>query len=83
MSADNHMSYISQSHDMIQCELTSATLSSPIFAARQSGVSPPASRADMSALKTLTRARRRGREGRPVGSEKGREGGRERAREIK
>ena len=71
------MSYISRSHDMIQCELTSATLSSPIFAARLSGVSPAASRADVSALKTLTRARRKGREGRPVGSEKGREGGRE------
>ena len=56
--------------------LTSATFSSPIFAARESGVSPPASRADTSALKTLTRARRRGREGRPVGWEGGREEGR-------
>ena len=68
------MSYVSRSHDIIQCELTSATLSSPIFAARLSGVSPAASRADVSALKTLTRARRRERKGRPVGSEKGREG---------
>ena len=40
-------------------------------------MSPPASRADMSALKTLTRARRRGREGSPVG----REGERERREE--
>ena len=68
---------------LVSClPLTSATFSSPIFAARQSGVSPPASWADMSALKTLTRARRRGREGRPVGWEwvsggGGREGGRE------
>ena len=65
--------------------LTSDTFSSPIFAARQTGVSPSASRADMSALKTLTRARRRGREGRPVGwewvvEEGGREGERERER---
>ena len=40
-------------------------------------MSPLASLADMSALKILTRARRRGRVERPVGWEGGREGGRE------
>ena len=47
--------------------LTSATFFSPSFAARQRGVSPSALRASTLALKMLTRARRRGREGRPVG----------------